>query len=89
MKMDDMSATDIFTNLIKIHDSDLNSHEIVPWFTPKAVITVAEIEVGVYSLIIKVLSVNGKTAVTGVYDFSTIELAEFKAEQLKELYFNN
>lgn len=83
-----MTSSIIFDNLKQVWAT--KSHYKVDWKKAKAeyILDDTNANEGVYTLIVHVLSVRGKQAVCGCYDYDSREQAEQAIEELKELYFN-
>ena len=83
-----MTSSIIFENLKQVWAA--KSKYSVNWEKAKAEYLIDDTNAnqGVYTLIIRVLSVRGKQAVCGCYDYDSKEQAEQAIKELNEFYFN-
>lgn len=84
----EITSTLIFKNL-KSTWSNIG-HYVVDWRRAKATYCIDETNAkrGAYTLIVHVLSVRGKQAIAGCYDFDSREQVEQAIDELNECYFN-
>lgn len=84
----EMTALLIFANLKRV--GSIKSKYSVNWEKAKAEYFIDDTNAnkGACTLIVHVLSVRGKQAVCGCYDYDSKEQAEQAIEDLNEFYFN-
>ena len=83
-----MTSSIIFENLKRVWAA--KSKYSVNWEKARAEYLIDDTNAskGVYTLIIHVLSVRGKQAIAGCYDYNSKEQAEQTIEELNKYYFN-